>query len=142
MSSRSRASLAEENIEKLEETSVQFELLKRKVIEAIRNAGEGGIPQKDLWKKLGLDSRRGLKIIKKLEEQGLIEREQIVQRGRKTYILRPSQKLKRRIELPDFLDDIPCFYCPNLHKCASGEVDFMSCPELRRWLEDAARTEA
>lgn len=135
MSSKSKISLAEENIEKLEESSVQFELLLRKVLETIRNEGEKGILQKELWKKLGLDSRKGLKIIKRLEEQGLIEREQIVQRGRKTYVVRATHKLKKEIELPEFLDELPCFYCPNLSRCASGEIDFLSCPALKRWLE-------
>ncbi|MEZ0345428.1 MAG: transcription factor TFIIIC [Infirmifilum sp.] len=135
MSSKSKISLAEENIEKLEESSVQFELLLKKVLETIKNEGESGILQKELWKKLGLDSRKGLKILRKLEDQGLIEKEQVIQRGRKTYIIRAAHKVKKEIVLPEFLDYIPCFYCKNLARCASGEVDFLSCPLLRRWLD-------
>ncbi|AKG39448.1 hypothetical protein MA03_08110 [Infirmifilum uzonense] len=114
---------------------MQFDLLLKKVLETIVNEGDSGILQKELWKKLGLDSRKGLKIIKRLEEQGLIEREQVIQRGRKTYIVRAAHRARKEIELPAFLDEIPCFYCPNLARCASGEVDFLSCPLLKRWLE-------
>ncbi|QOJ78263.1 hypothetical protein IG193_05695 [Infirmifilum lucidum] len=134
MASRSKASLSEESIEKLEETSVQFELLERKVLEAVKESGEAGILQKELWKRLSLDSRRGLRIIRKLEEQGLILREQVILHGRKTYIVRPALKLKKEVIIPDFLDEVPCFYCPSLAKCASGEVDFHNCPTLKRWL--------
>ncbi len=134
MVSRSKASLSEESIEKLEETSVQFELLERKVLEAVKESGEAGILQKELWKKLSLDSRKGLKIIRKLEEQGLILREQVILHGRKTYIIRPALKLRKEVVVPDFFDEVPCFYCPSLAKCASGEVDFRGCPILKRWL--------
>jgi len=134
MPSRSKVSLSEENIEKMEESSVQFEVLERKTLEIVREAGEKGVLQKDLWKKLGLDSRKGLKIVRKLEEQGLILREQVVLRGRKTYVIRPATPLQKETTIPDFLEEIPCFFCPNLARCASGEVDFLECPILRRWL--------
>jgi DNA-binding MarR family transcriptional regulator len=129
-----RAFTEEKDIEELEESSVQFQALERRILEILREAGDNGILQREIWKKLDLDSRKGLKILRKLEAQGLLVKDQVTYKGRKTYILRLARK-HEEIKLPDFLDNIPCFYCPYLQKCASGEREIYSCPKLQEWLE-------
>jgi DNA-binding MarR family transcriptional regulator len=50
---------------------------------------ENGLPQSRLWKELDVSSRKGSRIANKLEERGLIEREEGVYEGNQTYILHP-----------------------------------------------------
>lgn len=56
-------------------------------LELIQSRPEG-ILQSELWKELGVDSRKCSRIVKKLEESGLIERIEYKKDGTKTYLLR------------------------------------------------------
>jgi len=112
------------------------EILERKILEIIKDVGDKGIIQREIWKKINVDSRKGIKIIKRLERMGLLEREPLIQGGRKTYILRPTPKVFKKIRLPEFLEDIPCFYCPYLHQCGSGEHDLYSCKIIDKWIKE------
>ena len=49
----------------------------------------GGIHQSDFWKELDVDSRKGSRIVDKLEERGLAEREETVYDGHNTYLVTP-----------------------------------------------------
>ena len=51
-----------------------------------------GILQSELWKELGVDSRKCSRIVKKLEESGLIDRVEFKKDGIKTYLLRAKQQ--------------------------------------------------
>lgn len=135
MPSRQRT-FEEEDIERLEEYSVKYEMMERKVYEVIREAGDAGIMQRDLWKKTGLDSRLGMKILRRLERQGLVFREEVVYKGRRSYVVRARTLAEKEIHLPELLDSIPCFFCPNLRRCAYGERDILSCSLLNRWLNE------
>ncbi len=50
-----------------------------------------GVLQSDLWKELGVDSRKCSRIVKKLEDSGLIERVEFKKDGIKTYLLRAKR---------------------------------------------------
>jgi len=50
---------------------------------------EGALPQSELWKELDVSSRKGSRIANSLEDRGLIEREEDVYEGNRTYILYP-----------------------------------------------------
>ena len=52
---------------------------------------EGGLPQSELWKTLGITSRTGSRVATALEDQGLIKREQTVYEGQRTYLLSPRR---------------------------------------------------
>jgi DNA-binding Lrp family transcriptional regulator len=56
-------------------------------LELIRETG--GIHQSDFWKELDVDSRKGSRIIDKLEERDLVEREETVYDGHNTYLVTP-----------------------------------------------------
>jgi hypothetical protein len=56
-------------------------------LELIRQVG--GIHQSDFWKELDVDSRKGSRILEKLEEHDLIEREEVVYDGHNTYHIEP-----------------------------------------------------
>jgi Lrp/AsnC family leucine-responsive transcriptional regulator len=70
-----------------------------------------GVLQSELWKELGVDSRKCSRIVKQLEEKGLIDRIEYRKDGIKTYLLRA----KRQPVQPDNLlagdELIPCIGC-------------------------------
>jgi DNA-binding Lrp family transcriptional regulator len=49
----------------------------------------GGIYQSEFWKELDIDSRKGSRIAARLEELGLVEREDAVHDGNTTYHITP-----------------------------------------------------
>jgi DNA-binding Lrp family transcriptional regulator len=59
----------------------------RRGLELIQETG--GIHQSDFWKELGVDSRKGSRILDSLEEAGVIEREETVYDGHNTYYIEP-----------------------------------------------------
>ncbi|GGL56975.1 helix-turn-helix transcriptional regulator [Halocalculus aciditolerans] len=50
---------------------------------------EGGIYQSEFWKALDVDSRKGSRVAKKLEDKGLVAREDAVYEGNTTYFIEP-----------------------------------------------------
>jgi len=70
-----------------------------------------GVLQSELWKELGVDSRKCSRIVKKLEDSGLIERVEYKKEGIKTYLLRA----KKQPVCPEHLlagdELIPCIAC-------------------------------
>ena len=110
--------------------------IERQILQLLEKVGEEGIIQKELWEKIGIDSRSGSRIVSRLEKRGLIEREKTVYKGKSTYILRLSKNLRHEITIPDFLKEIPCFTCPYLNVCGEGgSVTPEKCNKLLRWLE-------
>lgn len=47
----------------------------------------GGIYQSDFWKELDVSSRQGSRIVESLVEKGLVEREEAVYQGHRTYFV-------------------------------------------------------
>jgi len=115
---------------------LQYRRIEKEIINLVKNAGDEGIIQRELWKKIGLDSRRGIKILRRLEQQGIISRTEIIYKGRKTYILKPASMMKAQIVIPEFLDDVPCMFCPNLSRCESGAQSIADCEILNKWIEE------
>jgi hypothetical protein len=105
-------------------------------MEMIQEAGEKGLLQVDLLKKLGTDNRRGSKLISGLEEQGLISKSKELYRGKWTY--RISQ-IAREIPVVTWGDmDCPCFFCNDSGRCGLGNViSPSSCSDLSGWLKSS-----
>ena len=70
-----------------------------------------GILQSELWKELGVDSRKCSRIVKKLEESGLIVREDFKKDGIKTYLLRAKRQPVNPADLLAGDELIPCIGC-------------------------------
>jgi len=70
-----------------------------------------GILQSELWKELGVDSRKCSRIVKKLEESGLIDREDFKKDGIKTYLLRAKRQPVNPADLLAGDELIPCIGC-------------------------------
>jgi len=70
-----------------------------------------GVLQSELWKELGVDSRKCSRIVKKLEESGLIERIEFKKEGLKTYLLKAKQMPVNPTHLLAGDELIPCIGC-------------------------------
>ena len=70
-----------------------------------------GVLQSELWKELGLDSRKCSRIVKKLDENGLIDRVEYRKDGIKTYLLRAKSKPVNPCDLLAGDELIPCIGC-------------------------------
>lgn len=55
---------------------------------------EGEIPQSEFWKELDISSRKGSRIVQKLDDNNLIQREETVYQGHNTYLLKPDYRAK------------------------------------------------
>ncbi len=140
--------------------SVTLSELEKKALKMIIEAGEKGLLQQDLWKRLNIDSRDGSRIALRLAKKKLITRELVTVRGRKTYRLialvdkipeeekeeeKKGVSYERRLPRAPKLDvkvnlklilTIPCTRCPYLKRCAPGQFyDPAKCPKLTAWLQ-------
>jgi hypothetical protein len=108
----------------IESTAIQF----------IKRAGEKGVLQNELLKKLGVTSRKGLKLVSRLEERGLVTKSRELYGGKWTYrIVSPDDKILN-IRLDDL--DCPCFFCGDGGRCGLGNiVSPSSCPPLSEWIK-------
>jgi len=96
-----------------------------------------GITQAELWKKLGIDSKRGSNIVRKLEKYGLIYRERVVVNGKRTYriIYIGNEEVKRKeIKIDAEVLEVPCMYCTFIDKCLPHDVE--KCTKLTNWLNN------
>jgi hypothetical protein len=112
--------------------------LEQKALQIIMNAGNEGLLQSELWKKLGASSREGSRVALKLESKGLIRRERELRNGRWTYRLYP----KRLPASLDSIADCPCMMCPDSYRCgASGIITPNNCEKLSEWLLSSAEND-
>jgi Lrp/AsnC family leucine-responsive transcriptional regulator len=93
-----------------------------------------GILQSELWKELGVDSRKCSRIVKKLEESGLIDRVDFKKDGIKTYLLRAKQQPVNPGHLLAGDELIPCISCEL--ECVVEE-----CHPLMDWMYQLAIVE-
>jgi len=120
-------------------TSEITDVIERRILDIVKRAGKKGILQREIWSKLSIDSRRGHRILKHLEAQGVIERIPITYRGRRTYIVKPTPKLFASIKIPEELAEIPCFFCKLLPRCSSGHMNPLDCDKFSRWLNNLTK---
>ncbi|MGB9623116.1 MAG: MarR family transcriptional regulator [Candidatus Bathyarchaeia archaeon] len=105
--------------------------LEEKATQIIFEAGNEGIFQSDLWKRLGLNSRDGSRIAQRLEDKGFIERRRVLYEGRWTYKLFSKQK---KVDLKSIVD-APCIKCDDVDKCMlGGEKSPINCEQLDQWI--------
>ena len=90
-----------------------------------------GILQSELWKELGVDSRKCSRIVKRLEESGLIDRVDFKKEGIKTYLLRARQQPVNPNHLLAGDELIPCIAC-------ELECTVEECHPLMDWMYQLA----
>ena len=104
----------------------------------IIEAGEEGILQSEMWKKINATSREGSRLALKFEEKGVVERRKVLHEGRWTYKLFSQTKMVTI----DSISDCPCITCEGLDKCfPGGQVTPIHCRLLTLWMDpDLAET--
>jgi hypothetical protein len=106
--------------------------LEKRALQLVMEAGDKGILQSDMWKKIGATSREGSRLAIKFEEKGVVKREKILHEGRWTYKLYSQTKLVTI----DSIKDCPCIVCEALDKCfVGGQISPINCELLTAWLE-------
>ncbi|MGD2200327.1 MAG: transcriptional regulator [Candidatus Bathyarchaeota archaeon] len=106
--------------------------LETRALLLVFEAGEEGILQSEMWKKLGVTSREGSRLAIKFEEKGVIKREKVLHDGRWTYKLVSLSKLVTF----DSIIDCPCIICDALDKCFNGgQISPLNCQLLTAWME-------
>lgn len=122
----------------LDKDNVEF-----KILEEVLSSEKKCAYQFELRKKLNLSNKTLTKVLKKLENEGIIKREKAYRSGRTTYrIIIVNQELALRMlkaktkepELNDFTD-IPCLSCPYVDSCfEGGYYEPTSCQWLWSWI--------
>ncbi|MCP1662822.1 MAG: Lrp/AsnC family transcriptional regulator [Methanocalculus sp. MSAO_Arc1] len=91
-----------------------------------------GVLQSELWKLLDVDSRKCSRIVKKLVDSGLVDRQEYRKNGIKTFILKST---KKRVIDPDLLMAgdhlVPCVGCER-------ECVVWTCDLLLDWMYELA----
>lgn len=92
------------------------------IYQKIKEAGEKGIPLKELIKELGLDSRTANLAIRKLMNKKVIRKNSVKENGKTVvkYFINEEPTLIT-VNLDNIIE-IPCFTCKNLTKCGNGSV--------------------
>jgi DNA-binding MarR family transcriptional regulator len=72
------------------EAEAQLTEDERRALELVRETG--GIHQSDFWKELDVSSRQGSRLAERLEEAGLVDREETVYNGHNTYFISPTAR--------------------------------------------------
>jgi len=107
------------------------ESIYQRALKLIIDAGEEGILQSELWRRLGATSREGSRIAIRLERRGLITRKRELHDGRWTYRLFARV---RKVSISSIMG-CPCFSCPDNFRCSPGGiVDPVKCEKLTRWV--------
>jgi DNA-binding Lrp family transcriptional regulator len=99
-------------------------------LEVIR-AHPGGVLQSELWKELGVDSRKCSRLVKKLLDDGRVERLEYRRDGIKTYVLRAARTPANPNLLLAGTELIPCVAC-------DLECLVQECPLLMDWMYQLA----
>jgi hypothetical protein len=110
----------------------KIEDLEYDVFRMIKDRGEKGILQSQLWRRIKATSREGSRISLRLERAGLIERHRELHNGKWTYRL----IAKKRPVNPTSILELPCAFCLTQDKCGLGsQVSPSTCPLLTQWAE-------
>jgi len=123
--------LSDQEIENFQIEKVNMEKLTSKVCDILADREAKGMIQSDIWKKLKLTSRDGSRLALKLERQGTITREKILEKGRWTYKL----ILKKTPISTASIVNAPCLTCPVEQRCTlEGEISPRTCQLIEDWV--------
>lgn len=82
-----------------------------------------GVLQSELWKQLGIDSRKCSRVVKKLIDTGLVERIEFRREGIKTYVLRAKKQAVNPCLIIAGGELVPCIGCDR--ECTVEECDLL-----------------
>ncbi len=90
-----------------------------------------GVLQSELWKILEVDSRKCSRLVKKLLDDGLVERVEFRKEGIKTYLLRATRRPVDPVLILAGEELVPCIGC-------DMECNVIECPRLLDWMYQLA----
>ena len=123
--------LSDQEIENFKIEKVNMEKLTSKVCDILAEREDKGMIQSDIWKKPKLTSRDGSRLALKLERQGTITREKILEKERWTYKL----ILKKTPISTASIVNAPCLICPVEQRCTlEGEISPRTCVWIEEWV--------
>jgi len=99
-------------------------------LKVIQSHPEAGL-QSELWKILEVDSRECSRLVKKLLDEGLIERVEFRKEGIKTFVLKASRRPVDPFLILAGEELIPCIGC-------DLECHIEECPRLLDWMYQLA----
>jgi len=103
----------------------------KRAFQLILEAGEEGILQSEMWKRLESNSQMGSRIAYKLERGGRIRRQRELHEGRWTYRL---ISLRKPVTV-DSIIDCPCMACNDIERCTPGLLfSPLHCTRLTNWI--------
>jgi len=117
---------------------IDMSVIAAKAMELIKAAGEKGIVQSELWKKLGIDSKRGSRLVQHFLMENRITRRSVVVGGRKTFLILPVMRVVDIVKFEP-MAEIPCFYCTDLEVCGRYMVNPIDCLMINDWLDQAVK---
>ncbi len=119
-----------------------YEAIERKALEMIEAAGEEGILQSELIKRLEIDSRTGSRLVIRLAKRGIIQKTKVVVNGKTTYRLVLSRKKPAAVNIVvnvSSILEIPCATCKFRGECGPGNLhNPATCRLLDSWLRRVA----
>ena len=96
-----------------------------------------GIAQSDLWKEIDVDSRTCSRILKRLEDAGLIQRTEFKKDKSRTFLIKAVKKASDKFDVSLLMAGdtiIPCVACEE-------ECDVSKCSMLEDWVYELVFTE-
>jgi hypothetical protein len=106
-----------------------------RALKLISEAGDEGLLQVEMWKRLGVNSKKGARIALNLEENGRVERKKELHEGRWTYRLFSTIN---PITI-DSIRDCPCAACEDIERCIPGQhVSPIDCTRLTEWIHEGS----
>jgi len=107
--------------------------LDKRAFQLILEAGDEGVLQSEMWRRLGISDKYGSKIASGLEEKGAIKRQRELHESRWTYRL---ISLKKPITVNSIID-CPCMTCDEMDKCfPRGHINPNLCIILTQWIHE------
>lgn len=105
--------------------------LEREAFQLIFEAGDEGVLQVEIWRRLGITDQKGSRIARGFEEKGIIKRKRELHEGRWTYRL---VSLRKPVKINSILDCL-CVACGDIDRCLpGGQIKPSLCTRLTYWI--------
>lgn len=123
--------LSDEEIENFQIEKMDMDRLTGRVCDILVTHESAGMLQGLLWKRLKISARDGSRLALKLERNGTILREKVLEKDRWTYRL----ILKKTPISTVSIEKAPCLVCPVEQKCTlDGEISPKTCQFIEDWV--------
>lgn len=99
-------------------------MVEQELLDAVKN--EGGLLQSKVWKEFDIDSKKASRVVRDLEDKGMIHRRSVVSNGSRTYLIEYREEDSPLETLFSGEQLSPCIDC-------SMECRPSTCDDLATW---------